>query len=64
MSKSKRTTSVNVLLDDQEKVRVDGYRRSLESLPGRSTAVRDLMLIGLQITEAEADARAQEDELQ
>lgn len=61
MEKSKRTTAVQVLFDDPEKTRIDNYRRSLEDIPARGTAVRDLALIGLQVVTArEADEEQQE----
>ena len=54
MAKSKGATAVQVLLPDEAKVRIDNYRRSLEDVPARGTAVRELALIGLRAVMAEA----------
>ena len=58
MVKSK-LTAVQILLDDPVKRRVDNYRRKLEDMPPRGPAARELMLIGLQIVEAEEAAQAE-----
>jgi hypothetical protein len=56
MAKSKGSTAVQVLLPDAEKTRLDNYRRSLEDIPARGTALRELALIGLRVVTAqEAD---------